>query len=359
MRRVFRMILVVGGAGVVTPACGSAGLDASSPAAGGTAGSANLMCEPGLTRTCVGPGACAGGQKCDISGTWTDCDCGETGAGAATGGSPSTGGVATGGVAAGGAPSTIGGYAPVLTGGVGTGNVPVAVFGGYPAVAGGAPSGGRASGGLSYPSGGRATGGTATGGAATGGTPTDGGPSTVGSLDVTQAGYVQGDTYQGYAWTATENPSKGSTITPKDFSSVTTATQLCVSGSVAADAAYGGVAMLGINLNQSTEGGTGSELAYTPPSGGSVSVSLSNVSVSSGNLRVQIQAANATADTRWCVNISGSGGSYPLSSFNTQCWEGGSGTAYAGQPLQAVMILVPGSNSQAINFSFCLNSVSI
>jgi hypothetical protein len=353
------MILVVGGAGVVTPACGSAGLDASSPAAGGTAGSANLMCEPGLTRTCVGPGACAGGQKCDISGTWTDCDCGETGAGAATGGSPSTGGVATGGVATGGAPSTIGGYAPVLTGGVGTGNVPVVVFGGYPAVAGGAPSGGRASGGLSYPSGGRATGGTATGGAATGGTPTDGGPSTVGSLDVTQAGYVQGDTYQGYAWTATENPSKGSTITPKDFSSVTTATQLCVSGSVAADAAYGGVAMLGINLNQSTEGGTGSELAYTPPSGGSVTVSVTNTGGSS--LRVMIQSPNGSTDAnqRWCASLSGSGGTIALSTFNTQCWQGGSGTAYGGQPLQSIMILVPGGNATATPFNFCLNALEI
>jgi hypothetical protein len=183
---------------------------------------------------------------------------------------------------------------------------------------------------------------------------------TSGSLTMQVGGYVQTSTYKGYAWTGKENPAKGSTITPADFSAcAANTTSLCVSGTVAQDSAYGGVAMLGINLNQAVAGGTGSELTYTPPSGGSVSVSLSNVSVSSGNLRVQIQAANATADTRWCVNISGSGGSYPLSSFNTQCWEGGSGTAYAGQPLQAVMILVPGSNSQAINFSFCLNSLSI
>jgi hypothetical protein len=34
-------------------------------------------CVPGTTQTCVGPGACAGGQACRPDGQgYTDCDCG-------------------------------------------------------------------------------------------------------------------------------------------------------------------------------------------------------------------------------------------------------------------------------------------
>ncbi len=49
-------------------------------------------CAPNDTRTCVGPGACNGGQACGADGTWGACDC--TGA---TGGTGGAGGAATGG----------------------------------------------------------------------------------------------------------------------------------------------------------------------------------------------------------------------------------------------------------------------
>lgn len=44
-------------------------------------GGDNKDCKPNDTRTCVGPGACAGGQVCGADGTWGACDCGAAGSG--------------------------------------------------------------------------------------------------------------------------------------------------------------------------------------------------------------------------------------------------------------------------------------
>ena len=336
MRPVFRIVLMVAGTGVVSPACSSGGIDNSGGGAaggvpsGGTTGG-TLVCEPGLTRACVGPGACEGGQKCLLDGIWSDCDCGANGSGgSATGGYPS-----------------FGGYAPT-SGGVGTGNVPVVVLGGYPPAIGG--RGPVTFGG--YP--------TASGGYPTtfGGYPTasGGGPSTGGSLNVTAGGYVQSSTYQGYAWTAA-GPGTESTITPTDFASLVSDTQLCVSGSVGARPDYGGYAMLGINLNQATTGGTGSEGTYTP-TGGSVTVGVTNTGGSTLWVQIQAPGGDTDANLRWCAILTGSGGTIALSSFNTKCWDN-SGTAYAGQALQALMIFVPGGNATATSFNFCLTALTI
>lgn len=45
----------------------------------GSSGPAGAACEPGDTRACVGPAACAGGQSCAVDGNgFTPCDCGST-----------------------------------------------------------------------------------------------------------------------------------------------------------------------------------------------------------------------------------------------------------------------------------------
>jgi IgGFc binding protein len=49
-------------------------------------------CSPGDTRTCVGPGACPGGQQCGANGQWSPCDCGAGGTGGNAGGSGGIGG---------------------------------------------------------------------------------------------------------------------------------------------------------------------------------------------------------------------------------------------------------------------------
>jgi hypothetical protein len=73
-RKAFGIVATVGclASFVAWSGCGSSVSDAS----GG-----GMTCSPGATRTCVGPGACEGGQQCSADGTvWGDCACGSTNA---------------------------------------------------------------------------------------------------------------------------------------------------------------------------------------------------------------------------------------------------------------------------------------
>lgn len=100
----------------------STGGTTATGATGGSAGTTSA-CSPGETRTCVGPGACQGGQTCEQSGTWSTCDCGAGGSGGSggsggTAGSPSGGGgTPTGG--SGGVAGTDGSAGSGATGGTG------------------------------------------------------------------------------------------------------------------------------------------------------------------------------------------------------------------------------------------------
>jgi hypothetical protein len=73
-------------------------------------------------------------------------------------------------------------------------------------------------------------------------------------------------------------------------------------------------------------------------------------------LRVQIQAVGGGTDEtkRWCYTVTGASPvTIPYTSFNTKCWDD-SGTAYAKQPLEAVLLLVPGDPAAATTFEACL-----
>ncbi len=61
-----------------------------------SSGSEPKSCQPNDTRTCVGPGACSGGQACGADGKWKACQCS-----GGTGGTSNDGGGATAGVGAG------------------------------------------------------------------------------------------------------------------------------------------------------------------------------------------------------------------------------------------------------------------
>ncbi|MBN2802414.1 MAG: hypothetical protein JXR91_04925 [Deltaproteobacteria bacterium] len=174
-------------------------------------------------------------------------------------------------------------------------------------------------------------------------------------FDIMVGGYVYAGDWSGYAWTGTETPSLGSTITPADYSLYTgDETALCASGSVAKDAGYGGTAMIGFNLNQA-EGATA--IGTVTPAKSGVYVDVTNKTAAA--LRVQIQASDGgtNAAHRWCANITNGTQTIPYTSFNTECWVGGNGKAYDNTPLAAAMIIVPGSNSAAIPFNFCLNAL--
>jgi hypothetical protein len=68
-----------GGSGKGGTANGGTGAQGGAAGSGGETGS-NLVCVPGTTMECVGPGACRGGQSCNAEGTsYGTCDCGTGG----------------------------------------------------------------------------------------------------------------------------------------------------------------------------------------------------------------------------------------------------------------------------------------
>jgi hypothetical protein len=193
-----------------------------------------------------------------------------------------------------------------------------------------------------------ALGGTST--LATGGTSTGTGPYTV-----LGGGFVTAGAWQGYAW-ASAGPVGVSTITPTTFGTITAGAQLCVSGTVGATSDYSGTAMLGINIAQAQ--GTTVTGTWTP-TGTGVSYSITNTGASP--IRIQIQGLNGATDAtqRWCYTALTPTGTIPWASFNTQCWTGGTGVAFSPTtPIAAIMVLVPGSNTAAVPFNFCVVSLA-
>lgn len=88
LKRLAATFVLVSAGVLVSVACGSSKNDL-----GG-----KTTCSPGDTRSCVGPGACTGGQTCGSDGSWGACDCGASGSGGSGGGSGSgTGGSGAGG----------------------------------------------------------------------------------------------------------------------------------------------------------------------------------------------------------------------------------------------------------------------
>lgn len=181
-------------------------------------------------------------------------------------------------------------------------------------------------------------GGSAGSGGSAGG---DGGPN---------GGYITAGSWKGYAWTATGGDA---TIMPADFGDVT-GFPLCASGQL--QAGNDNVAMVGWNLNQAPEDG---EPALTvEPTLEGIFVEIENPGGS--ELRMQIQGPNGATDAndRWCAIIPGTGGFIPFEAFNTECWAGGMGTNYAGQPVVAAIVLVPGKMAGVTNFDFCITSLA-
>jgi len=160
------------------------------------------------------------------------------------------------------------------------------------------------------------------------------------------------------------------TIAPADFSAVAAgATELCAQGTIGAASDSGGSASIRVNGNQ----------AASAPDGGvdpiqTVAIGGSGVTVRYSNpggtvLRLQIQTpAGATDPTgRWCANLSGLGGTetVPWVAFwggvadGTQgCWNSGGTNPPVGTEISVVGLLVPGSNTAAVPYDFCLQGIA-
>ena len=179
-------------------------------------------------------------------------------------------------------------------------------------------------------------------------------------FDVQAAGYVVSAPWQGYAWVGKEAEALSvgaTTTTPATFETATAGQTLCLQGEVGGDEAYGGVAMLGINLNQAADSTTPGTWAVT---GSGVAYDVTNQGTSP--LRIQIQGAAGYPTEAWCANVTGQTGTIPWGDFNTKCWGDATTVAYdttAPIPLQSIMVLVPGLAAAAQPYSFCIGSLAV
>ncbi|HEY8946539.1 MAG TPA: hypothetical protein VIM73_19945 [Polyangiaceae bacterium] len=179
---------------------------------------------------------------------------------------------------------------------------------------------------------------------------------------VGEGGYVETSSWHGYAWTSTDGKSS-STITPADFATLPAGRQLCVSGTVAGTADYSAAAMLGFNLSQqAAPPGEEAPLPGTWGPGddiGNGGIFFNITNRSSTPLRIQLQGPDGDTDPtqRWCADVVGQSEDIFWHTFNTECWEGGSGTAYNGiDALESIMVLVPGGTT-ARSFDFCIYEI--
>jgi parallel beta-helix repeat protein len=181
----------------------------------------------------------------------------------------------------------------------------------------------------------------------------DCGENLTGTFAVDTYGYASVCNWGGYSWTYAGPANAGVTGT---VSSIERASSLCYSGVVAAHESYGGIAMVGFNINQVSGSGTPADNLTLGGSG----INLSLVNESSSAMRIQIQSAPdaSGAIQTWCVEIEGSGGYYPWGQFNTACWAPAEGVAYNREPVSVVALTVSGNNTEDRPFSFCLNKIT-
>lgn len=138
----------------------------------------------------------------------------------------------------------------------------------------------------------------------------------------------------------------GTTITPGSGQGCFEGMKMCASGTIPAlDSAGAG---LGWNISQVQNSSTTMKAAITTP----VKVVLAGATA---GMRVQL---SASATVQYCytltaTDVGATGATIPLASFKTECW-GTEGEAYAGEPIEAIQVVVPGAMAAAKPFDFCV-----
>jgi len=281
--------------------CGNACVSAVSDAA--HCGGCNIACQAGYS--CVNSVCtCPAGAPCNNVG--------------------SGGGTGSGGVFGSGAVSSVGGTGAVVGSGGGLGS------GGTGAVTGSGGAGGGSGGAGAAP-----------------------------STEV--GGYLVGGNWKGYVWTGVEEAGN-SMINPPNFEAFLQP-PYCASGNVAWQTDYSGVAIWGWTLNQGPKAmptDPDPPIGTITPTLPGVTVNVTAPAAATAELRVQIQAPDGTF---WCAPLpvkDGTNHYIPWGDFVTNCWVGGTPqTPYANEPLESIMITVPGPGESDPNmprpFEFCVN----
>jgi hypothetical protein len=160
----------------------------------------------------------------------------------------------------------------------------------------------------------------------------------------------------GYAW-----PFSDSTLTPPGGSTACLdLTAFCGAGtSVVQSAAnfadpYGGG--LGVSLNQA-KGSNTAEDAYSLSGTEGISYAVSDFPV---GLRLIVGNLDATgsAGTDYCVNLTEANAQVSWTSFNTMCWNPGSGTQLTGPPLATHIEFEVTSSTTVRRWNFCVTTLS-
>jgi hypothetical protein len=165
-------------------------------------------------------------------------------------------------------------------------------------------------------------------------------------------GYVTAAPWMGYAYTF----GPAGSVQPVCGASATcyanSMKKLCAMGTVPMDTTFSASSGFGWNIAQAS----GSMTPMTAvPTGTGLTI---NAPGAAANMRVQLNNGSGTSAGRWCAPMpAGGSGTIPWASFKTECW-GTSGTAYAMNPIVAVEIVVPSSDTAATPFCFCVTSIS-
>jgi len=360
-----------GGAGVGAGA--GTGGKAGSGGKGGTAGSTSSVCDPGDTRTCVGPGSCDGGQVCRDDGSgWEDCDCGtstggtggsgnsggEGGEGAtmSSGGSGGTGG--SGGDAGSGAVSGTGG---TNAGGAGSGGTSGAgaTSGAGGAGAGGAGAGGAGAGGTN--AGGAGAGGTGNGGAGSGGGGTAGCANSPGLElipapgQVTNTGWVDRDTncinVEGSVYLQKD-------VAASNIYSTSMNGHVCVAGHVEQVVNNDFATQWGVVVVFQLNNVGGNALPYdaTPNGIDGFKFTLSGANIPS-EIRPRYRVDGSAAE--YCRQICATGTqSILFSDAHPSCWTGGNSATPNTTQLTLIEFHIPSRTSGDVTFDFCIDDVT-
>jgi hypothetical protein len=190
------------------------------------------------------------------------------------------------------------------------------------------------------------------GGKGVGGVPLGGTQGAANGSWTVEGTYVSVCNWHGYAWALAgpETPGVNQTLSTATLRNGV-GSAVCASGTVAAQADYGGYGLIGINIGQ--DPGEATPNVPVIPTGDGVQITVSNP----GGTELRAQISDDLGN-RWCAVLSGSGGMIPWSAFNTECWTTASGTDYALQPINAVGVVTPGHNTLDTNFDFCVESLT-
>jgi hypothetical protein len=206
---------------------------------------------------------------------------------------------------------------------------------------------------------GTAGGGPGTGGSGTSGSGTGGG----GTGDGLFGGYHTSGDWSGFAFAFASGTA---TVTPANFEDLVGVDgPFCIKGTVPGTTDYSAIAAVGVHVNQLQA--ENAEIKTLVPQGDGLAL---DITVKGGEKTIRVQLEDATlptdpmaAEHRWCTNLTADASGVikqvvPWASFNTQCWDAESGTAYAKQPLARAIAYVPdpGTGLSAA-FDFCLNDI--